>query len=153
VQVPYFNMDRHDVDHAADGTLPKQQTTDTHSDKPSAKHNQHLSAKRPMLPFATDATHDPEDPLRNSNFANSEKYDSHSDSDTHVGDVSDVQNASKRPNNAETTGQKKLTTSQAVIIFVTNEVGIGMLNQFLEGTASSVARTCNPVALPRLLNS
>ncbi|KAH4007741.1 hypothetical protein HBH98_008850 [Parastagonospora nodorum] len=121
-------MDRHDVDHAADGTLPKQQTTDTHSDKPSAKHDQHLCAKRLMLPFAADATHDPEDPLRNSNFANSEKYDSHSDSDTHVGDVSDVQNASKRPNNAETTGQKKLTTSQAVIIFVTNEVGIGMLS-------------------------
>jgi len=122
-------MDRHDVDHAGDGTLPKQQAIETHSDKPSAKHDQHLSAKRPMLPFAADATHDPEDPLRNSNLANSEKYDLHSDSDTHVGDVTDVQNASKRPNNAETTGQKKLTTSQAVIIFVTNEVGIGMLNK------------------------
>jgi hypothetical protein len=119
-------MDRYDVDHAADGVLPKQQTTTSPSDKPSAKHNQPLSAERPMLPFTADATHDPEDPLRNTNIAESEKYDSHSDSDTYVGDISDIQNASKRPNNAETTGQKKLTTTQAVIIFVTNEVGIGM---------------------------
>jgi amino acid permease len=119
-------MDRHDVD-AAHGTLPKQQTTSP-SDKPSATLEKHVSDKRPTLPFAADATHDPEDPLRNSNLANSEKYDSHSDSDTRVGDISEIQNASKRPTNAESSGQKKLTTTQAVIIFVTNEVGIGMLS-------------------------
>jgi amino acid permease len=119
-------MDRHDVD-AAHGTLPKQQTTSP-SDKPSATHEKHVSDNRPTLPFAADATHDPEDPLRNSNLANSEKYDSHSDSDTRVGDISEIQNASKRPTNAESSGQKKLTTTQAVIIFVTNEVGIGMLS-------------------------
>jgi hypothetical protein len=124
-------MDRHDVDYTADGALPKQQTTDSPSDKPSAKHNLPLSAKRPMLPFAADATHDPEDPLRNPNMVNSEKFDSQSDSDTHVGDITDIQNASKRPNNTETKGQKKLSTSQAVIIFVTNEVGIGMLTSIL----------------------
>lgn len=81
-----------------------------------------------MLPFAADPNHDPEDPLRNSNIADSEKYDSSSDSDTRLGDISDIQNASKRPTGAETSGQKKLTTTQAVIIFVTNEVGIGMLS-------------------------
>jgi amino acid permease len=122
----YINMDRHDVD-AAHGTLPKQQTT-CPSDKPSATHEKPLSDKRPTLPFAADATHDPEDPLRNSSPPNSEKYDSNSDSDTRVGDISEIQNASKRPTNAETSGQKKLTTTQAVIIFVTNEVGIGMLS-------------------------
>jgi amino acid transporter len=122
-------MDRHDVD-AASGTLPKQPTTSP-SDKPLATEKKHLSDTRPTLPFAADATHDPEDPLRNSNLANladSEKYGSLSDSDTRLGDVSDIQNASKRPTKAETSGQKKLTTSQAVIIFVTNEVGIGMLS-------------------------
>jgi amino acid permease len=122
-------MDRHDVD-AADGTLPKQHTTSP-SDKPLATKKELLSDKRPTLPFAADATYDPEDPLRNSNrtnLADSEKYDSHSDSDTRLGDVSDIQNASKRPTKAETSGRKKLTTSQAVIIFVTNEVGIGMLS-------------------------
>jgi hypothetical protein len=113
-------MTKHDVDNVADGTFPKQQV-DSPSDKPSAT----LSAKRPMLPFAADTTHDPEDPLRNSNLLSNDKYDSRSDSGTHIGDISDVQNASKRPTNAETTGQKKLTTTQAVIIFVTNEVGIG----------------------------
>jgi hypothetical protein len=64
----YINMDRHDVD-AAHGTLPKQQTTSP-SDKPSATLEKHVSDKRPTLPFAADATHDPEDPLRNSNLAN-----------------------------------------------------------------------------------
>jgi hypothetical protein len=113
-------MTKHDVDNVADGTFPKQQV-DSPSDKPSAT----LSAKRPMLPFAADTTHDPEDPLRNSNLLSNDKYDSRSDSGTHIGDISDVQNASKRPTNAETTGQKKLTTTQAVIIFITNEVGIG----------------------------
>ncbi|KAH7412097.1 transmembrane amino acid transporter protein-domain-containing protein [Phaeosphaeria sp. MPI-PUGE-AT-0046c] len=119
-------MDRHDVD-APSGNLPKQQSASP-SNNNSATDKQHLAAKRPMLPFAADATHDPEDPLRNSRLGDSEKYDSHSDSDTHIGDISDIQNASKRPNKEETSGQKKLTTTQAVIIFVTNEVGIGMLS-------------------------
>lgn len=116
-------MDRHDVD-ATHGNLPKQQPNDF-NEKPDRKP---LSANRPMLPFAADPTHDPEDPLRHTNLSNSEKYDSHSDSDTHLGDVSDIQNASKRPTNGEPNTKKKLTTSQAVIIFVTNEVGIGMLS-------------------------
>jgi amino acid permease len=119
-------MDRHDV-NAPSGTQPKQQPASL-SDKPSGTDKQHLAAKRPMLPFAADATRDPEDPLRNSRLGDSEKYDSQSDSDTHVGDISDIQNASKRPNNDESSGKKKLTTTQAVIIFVTNEVGIGMLS-------------------------
>jgi amino acid permease len=122
-------MDRHDVD-AANGTLPMQPTTSP-SDNTLATEKKHLSDKHSTLPLAADAVHDPEDPLRNSNLANladSEKYGSLSDSDTRLGDVSDIQNASKRPTKAETSGQKKLTTSQAVIIFVTNEVGIGMLS-------------------------
>jgi hypothetical protein len=119
-------MDSHDVD-AAHGTLPKQQLNSP-SDKPSATHDKQLSQNRPTLPFVADATHDPEDPLRNSNRANSEKNDSHSDSNSHLGDISDIQNASKRPTKAETSGRKKITTTQAVIIFVTNEVGIGMLS-------------------------
>jgi amino acid permease len=122
-------MDRHDVD-ATNGTSPMQPTTSP-SDKPLATEKKHLSDKHPTLPLAADAVRDPEDPLRNSNLANladSEKYGSLSDSDTRLGDVSDIQNASKRPTKAETSGQKKLTTSQAVIIFVTNEVGIGMLS-------------------------
>jgi amino acid permease len=110
-------MDRHDVD-AAKGALPTQPNI-APSDKPKAAQKDHP---------ATDATYDPEDPLRNSNLANSEKYDSHSDSDIRAGDVSDIQNVSKRPNKEETTGRKGLTTSQAAIIFVTNEVGIGMLS-------------------------
>jgi hypothetical protein len=119
-------MAKHDVDNAADGTFPKQQV-DSPSDEPLAT----LSAKKPMLPFAADPNRDPEDPLRNSNLLSNEKHDSRSDSDTHIGDISDVQNASKRPTNAETTGQKKLTTTQAVIIFVTNEVGIGRFKKQL----------------------
>lgn len=118
-------MDRHDFD-TDDRTLPKQQP-DT-DDKPKATEPKHLSANRPMLPFAADATHDPEDPLRNMNYADSEKHDSSSDTNSHLGAVSDVQNPSKRPNHDATSGQKKLTTTQAVIIFVTNEVGIGMLS-------------------------
>jgi amino acid permease len=110
-------MDRHDVD-AAEGTLPMQQTT-TPSDIPKATHKKHP---------VEDASYDPEDPLRNTNLAHSEKYDSHSDSDFRAGDVSDIQNASKRPTKEETSGRKGLTTSQAAIIFVTNEVGIGMLS-------------------------
>jgi hypothetical protein len=113
-------MDMHDVD-AAEGTLARHQTT-TPNVKPSATHKTHP---------ASDAIHDPEDPLRNSNHANladNEKYNSHSDSDIREGDVSDIQNASKRPNKEETSGRKGLTTSQAAIIFVTNEVGIGMLS-------------------------
>jgi amino acid permease len=97
----------------------------TSGGKPSSKS---ISADRPTLPFAADATHDPEDPLRPRDFVDNEKYDSQSDSDTRFGDVADIQNASEqRPAQAETSA-RKLTTSQAVIIFVTNEVGIGMLS-------------------------
>ena len=125
-------MDRHDDTESNLSDIPKQHPRETDmqheklvtpSDKPS---NKPISAERPMLPFAADATHDPEDPLRARDFAHSEKYDSQSDSDTRLGDVSDVQNASKRP--ASQTEARKLTTTQAVIIFVTNEVGIGMLS-------------------------
>ena len=121
-----FNMDKHDVD-AANCTLPKQQPHNR-SEKPIATPDLPLSANRPTLPFAADPTQDPEDPLRNTNYVESEKYDSQSDSDTRLGDISDIQNASKRPNKTKSTEQKKLTTTQAVIIFITNEVGIGMLS-------------------------
>lgn len=115
----------------ADTTTPNSNTppsnlkpSDKPTDKPSTKP---LSADRPTLPFAVDANHDPEDPMRNNDFSDNEKYDSQSDSDTRLGNVSDIQNASQRTANPETSG-KKMTTSQAVIIFVTNEVGIGMLS-------------------------
>ncbi len=123
-------MDRHDTSFHHPSDKPKQHSQDIApnaklmSDKPSSKP---ISADRPMLPFAADAKHHPEDPLRNHKFATSEKYDSHSDSDTRSGDISDIQNASNRPA-VETPPKKKLTTSSAVIIFVTNEVGIGMLS-------------------------
>jgi hypothetical protein len=87
------------------------------SEKPSSKP---VSADRPMLPFTADATHKPEDPLRNKD----DKYHSSSDSEAQLGDVSDVQNS--RPSGDAPA--RKLTTTQAVIIFVTNEVGIGMLS-------------------------
>jgi amino acid permease len=119
-------MDRHDV-NAANGTPPKQQSVSP-SDKPLATHDKPLSTNRPTLPFTADATHDPEDPMRNFNLNVDEKHDPHSDSNSHLGDISDIQNASKRPTKAEATGQKKITTTQAVIIFITNEVGIGMLS-------------------------
>jgi amino acid permease len=118
-------MDSHDVD-AANGTLPKQHNSP--SDKPSAPSDKPFFANRPTLPFAADVTHNPEDSLRNLNIPNSEKDVSPSDSNSHLGDITDIQNASKRPTQAETTQRRKLTTSQAVIIFVTNEVGIGMLS-------------------------
>ena len=119
-------MNRHGDNDAPLSDKPKQQPSDaeksmTPSDKPSSKP---ISKDRPTLPFAADVTHDPEDPLRNQGYASDEKFDSSSDSDAHVGDVADVQNA--RPS-AETSA-RKLTTTQAVIIFVTNEVGIGMLS-------------------------
>ncbi|KAI8931069.1 hypothetical protein NX059_012080 [Plenodomus lindquistii] len=116
-------MNRSDA-ATAHGDLPKQQPHDL-DNKPSDKP---LSANRPMLPFAADPTHDPEDPLRHLHDGRSDKFDSQSDNDTHVGDVSDIQNASQRPTSKEPSSRKKLTTSQAVIIFVTNEVGIGMLS-------------------------
>lgn len=59
-------------------------------DKPSSKP---ISADRPMLPFAADATHDPEDPLRDHDLNNDKKYDSSNNSNTQLGDVSNVQNA------------------------------------------------------------
>lgn len=104
-----------------------QQQSEPTGSAPDAKHS---SSQRPMLPFATDATHDPEDPLRHKDASSEKKYDSSSDSDTQLGDVADVQNASKRPtdDDADSKKTKKLSTKQAVIIFVTNEVGIGMLS-------------------------
>jgi hypothetical protein len=114
-------MDKHELYTAAKGTNPKQQL----HEKPIAPHDTPSSSKLLTIPLAADPARDPEDPLRNDNHANSENYDSHSDSDTHVGDISDIQNASKRPAAAETPIQKKITTTQAVIIFFTNEVGIG----------------------------
>ncbi|KAF1849042.1 uncharacterized protein K460DRAFT_84323 [Cucurbitaria berberidis CBS 394.84] len=119
-------MDRQDAiaDH---GDLHKQ-PSDTLYDQRKATDNKPLSANRPMPSFVADATHDPEDPLRHHGFAESEKDSAHFDSDTKLGDVSDVQNASKLPTSGEPTTRKKLTTTQAVIIFITNEVGIGMLS-------------------------
>jgi amino acid permease len=119
-------MNRHGDNDAPLSDKPKQQPSDaekfmTPSDKPSSTP---ISKDRPTLPLAADATHDPEDPLRNQGYASDEKFDSSSDSDAHVGDVADVQNA--RP--LAETSARKLTTTQAVIIFVTNEVGIGMLS-------------------------
>ena len=109
------------------GDLSKQHLIDPEA-KPNALNEKSTSTNRPTLPFAADATHDPEDPLRHTHFADAEKSVSSSDSDTHLGDVSDIQNASKRPQGDGPGSKKKLTTSQAVIIFVTNEVGIGMLS-------------------------
>jgi amino acid permease len=91
------------------------------NDKPTASNDKH------RLPSIR-ATHNVEEPLPNSKNASSSKRDSHSDSDTRIGDILHVQNASRRPSKAEPMPQKKLTTTQAVIIFVTNEVGIGMLS-------------------------
>lgn len=119
-------MDRYDATALDGADIPKQQSKP--NNKPKALNDKALSANRPMLPFAADPKHDPEDPLRHTSFAGSEKYESHSDSDTHVGDVADIQTASKRPTSGEPTSRKKLTTTQAVIIFITNEVGIGMLS-------------------------
>jgi len=119
-------MAKHDVD-VANGTFPKQQIHD-HNEMPIATLDMPLSANRPTLPFAADPTRDPEDTLRNTNHADSEKFDDTSDNDTRVGDMSNIQNASKRPEQSAPSGKKKLTTTQAVIIFVTNEVGIGMLS-------------------------
>jgi amino acid permease len=122
-------MNMHDGFNAALGENPEQQSKDTMQteklatprDKPSSKP---ISADRPMLPFAADAIHDPEDPLRNHDLNSDKKYDSSNNSNTQLGDVSNVQDALPTTE----TGARKLTTTQAVIIFVTNEVGIGMLS-------------------------
>ena len=83
--------------------------------------------------FSKDPQKTPEqlkDPMDNNNNNNtivdSEKYDSQSD-DERLGKVSDIQNASQTPAIATPTS-KKLNTTQAVNIFVTNEVGLGMLS-------------------------
>jgi hypothetical protein len=73
---------------------PKQQPSDAEKSMPLS--DKPISKDRPTLPFAADATHDPEDPLRNQGYASDEKFDSSSDSDAHVGDVADVQNGSLR---------------------------------------------------------
>ena len=89
-----------------DSNIPKQNPTDL-DDKLT-------SSDRPTLPFATDAMHDPEDPLRRPQLPESEKLGSDSDSDTRLGDVTDVQNASKRPQGDDIKSPKKLNTTQAV---------------------------------------
>lgn len=121
-------MHSHDYTDSALSESHKQQSqgimtekVTTFNGKPNSKP---ISTNRPTLPFAADATHDPEDPLRAWASTDNDKYESHSDSDARLGDVSDVQDA--RP--AAETSARKLTTTQAVIIFVTNEVGIGMLS-------------------------
>ncbi|KAF2832740.1 amino acid transporter [Ophiobolus disseminans] len=119
-------MEKHDVD-LANGTEPKQHFP-SQSEKPAATHHEPLSAKRPTLPFVADPTHDPEDRSRNIKYSDSDKSDIQSNNDTRVGDMTDIQNASKRPEAAGTTGRKKLNTTQTVIIFITNEVGIGILS-------------------------
>jgi amino acid permease len=117
-------MDSYDA-ASAPGANPKQQPSLDEKPRDTKPNALPLSANRPTGPFAADPTHDPEDPLRNKD---SEKVESLSDSDTHLGDVTDIQNASNRPTSDEPSGKKKLTTAQAVIIFVTNEVGIGVLS-------------------------
>jgi amino acid permease len=77
------------------------------------------------MSLAADPPYDPENLLRHKNIASNEKFDSTSDSGTHLGDVSDIQNASQRP---EAGASKKLNTTQTVIIFMTNEIGIGILS-------------------------
>ncbi|KNG50878.1 amino acid transporter [Stemphylium lycopersici] len=107
---------------SAHGDTPMQQTRDADS-KPNAAP---LSAQRPTAALVADPTHAPEDPLQHKDHANSEKYDysASSDHDTNLGDVSDIQNASNRPDGES----KKLNTTQTVIIFMTNEIGIGILS-------------------------
>ncbi|XP_014557338.1 hypothetical protein COCVIDRAFT_37246 [Bipolaris victoriae FI3] len=110
---------------SAHGNLPKQQTHDV-DDKPKATDAPPISAQRPTVTLAADPTHDPEDPLRHKTIADSEKFDSaSSQNDTNLGDVADIRNASISPNN---TPAKKLNTTQTVIIFMTNEIGIGILS-------------------------
>lgn len=112
---------------AAHGDLPKQQPYDV-DEKPKATDALPVSAERPTIPLAADPTYDPEDPLRHKNKANSDKFDSTSSSenDTNLGDVADIRNASICP--PPETGSKKLNTTQTVIIFMTNEIGIGILS-------------------------
>jgi len=115
-------MDQKDI-ASAHGNIPKQHPYEVDS-KPSALDAVPISAHRPTVALAADPTYDPEDPLRHKN-KESEKFDSSSESDTHLGDVSDIQNASQRPKPSES---KKLNTTQTVIIFLTNEIGIGILS-------------------------
>ncbi|UPX20249.1 uncharacterized protein EKO05_0010489 [Ascochyta rabiei] len=124
-------MNRHDDTSSNLNDTSKRHPQDTmaHSGNPiipsnNKPSNKSMLADRQTLPFAADATHDPELPLSARDFADNEKYDSQSDSDTRLGDVSDVQNARL----AAEASKQKLSTTQAVIIFVTNEVGIGMLS-------------------------
>ncbi|KAF2014501.1 amino acid transporter [Aaosphaeria arxii CBS 175.79] len=132
-------MDGHDVEAAHGETAnrygpplsdkPTVPSSDSSGgSKPISTEREPISSNRPMLPLTADATHKPKDPLNDATpDNNTEKFDSSSDSDTAIGDVSDIQNASKRPTNQEN-DHKKINTTQAVIIFITNEVGIGMLS-------------------------
>ncbi|KAL6705114.1 hypothetical protein ACN47E_007373 [Coniothyrium glycines] len=109
------------------GTSSKLQISD-HNNQCTATGEMPMSVDRPMLPFAADATHEPEDPLQRNSLSDRGKTERQSNSDTQLGDVSQSQHQSKRSRSHEPSAKKKLTTSQAVIISVTNEVGIGMLS-------------------------
>ena len=111
---------------AAHGDLSKQQLDDV-DEKPKVTDTLPLSAQRPTITLAADPTYDPEDPLRRKNEANSDKFDSTSSSenDTNLGDIADIRHASICP---PETGSKKLNTAHTVIIFMTNEIGIGILS-------------------------
>lgn len=117
-------MDHKDVP-SAHGNLPMQHTHDL-DNKPKALNDLPVSAQRPTVALAADPTHDPEDPLRQKKHGDPEKLETSSEHDTNLGDVSDIQNASKRPTSSA--GTKKLNTTQTVIIFMTNEIGIGILS-------------------------
>ncbi|KAI4645178.1 hypothetical protein J4E93_005978 [Alternaria ventricosa] len=117
-------MDYKDVP-SAHGNLPMQHTHDL-DNKPKALNDLPVSAQRPTVALAADPTHDPEDPLRRKKHGDPEKLETSSEHDTNLGDVSDIQNASKRPTSSA--GTKKLNTTQTVIIFMTNEIGIGILS-------------------------
>jgi amino acid permease len=114
--------------HGDMGVEHPQQHSHDIDNKPKALDTVPIPVQRPTVALAADPTYDPEDPLRSKNPPNSEKFDSLSDNDTHLGDVSDIQNASQRPAEGGPVASKKLNTTQTVIIFMTNEIGIGMLS-------------------------
>jgi amino acid permease len=107
------------------GNVPVQDTDDFDS-KPKALNDLPVSAHRPTIGLAAGPAHNSQDPLRQKKDTDPEKLETHSDHDTNLGHVSDVQNASKRLTGSA--GTKKLNTTQTVIIFMTNEIGIGILS-------------------------
>ena len=119
-----LTMDHKDL-ASAHGDVPMQHTNEL-DNKPNALNALPVSAQRPTIALAADPTYDPQDPLRQKKHGDPEKLETYSENDTNLGDVTDIQNASKRPTSS--TDAKKLNTTQTVIIFVTNEVGIGILS-------------------------